>query len=584
MRGWVWLLTTVAAACADATPVSTAVCDARAWNVEYTISYGNPVDLLLVIDDSPSMAQERRHFLEAQLPAAVDLLLGGKGADGNGLGHPDLHVGVISADLGVGPDARVDGCSLAGDDGQLRNASGCRASERNYTWYFPDRDDRAATGAALRCMADVGANGCQLSQPLEAALKALWPAPKLDYQTDPPQSPADAVLFRAGGSGHGLDTNAGFVRGRPLSTVAIIILTDQDDCSTHDPALFSLQGCVRNPQALRAVQTYVNGLRALRPGQEYLVEVAIIAGVPPAWVSPRVQLNREDLSSDYDALLALPSMQTELAGPDGTTLRPSCISATASATPPRRLVEFARDYGPYAFVRSICDYDLSALLQDMLSFGYRSDPQALCLNAPVTADSRGLLPCRMTWELPEAADPTKPLTPSRCEERPGLLSVPAAGFPQRSKRGRVLCEVRQASATRAADGTVSPEGEGYYLDPSLRALSCSVHTVTPLRFSTTVPTDIRVHLECVDETQYARVAGAPAIGERCQLLRSATERRDLSCGNPTDDQGPGKLFCHPERNRCVLACGDDAQCPASFTCGISGGLSTRVCVRPQCEP
>lgn len=95
---------------------------------------------------------------------------------------------------------------------------------------------------------------------------------------------------------------------------------------------------------------------------------------------------------------------------------------------------------------------------------------------------------------------------------------------------------------------------------------------------------ITLHFECVDETQYARGAGSPSIGDSCQLPDSTRDGSDALCGNPMHDRSPGQLFCHPERNRCVLACDDDARCPAPFTCGTSRGLDTRVCVRPQCEP
>jgi hypothetical protein len=223
----------------------------------------------------------------------------------------------------------------------------------------------------------------------------------------------------------------------------------------------------------------------------------------------------------------------------------------------------------------------------MVSYSSHWGPlDTLCANVSYTPDSRGFLPCRMTWELPETADPAKPLTPTRCEERPEFLSVPAAGFPQRSERGRVLCEVRQTPATRAADGTFTPVGEGFYFDRAQILLRCSRSSPSPLSFSPRAvpPSGVTVHIECVDETQHARAAGSPSIGDSCVPHDSVTAGSDSLCGNPTGDRSPGRLFCHPVSNHCVMACDDDAQCPSDWSCALSGQLTQRVCVRALCEP
>ncbi len=68
-----------------------------------------PVDLLFVIDDSPGMADGQARLGRA-LPALVERL----GRVAGGL--PDLHVGVISTDLGTAPYDSA-GCTMPGGDG-----------------------------------------------------------------------------------------------------------------------------------------------------------------------------------------------------------------------------------------------------------------------------------------------------------------------------------------------------------------------------------------------------------------------------------------------------------------------------------
>ncbi|HSS40831.1 MAG TPA: hypothetical protein VLT58_18850 [Polyangia bacterium] len=73
----------------------------------------NQLDLLFVIDDSGSAAAQQK--LVAQLPVLVQALE----ALPNGL--PDLHVGVISTDMGAGPQ-HTAGCTATGKAGQLQSS------------------------------------------------------------------------------------------------------------------------------------------------------------------------------------------------------------------------------------------------------------------------------------------------------------------------------------------------------------------------------------------------------------------------------------------------------------------------------
>src|SRR5688500_13857147 len=78
--------------------------------VDYPPASG--VDLLFVIDDSGTMAQEQDALASAFLDQFVADLEAAHG------GRPDLHIGVISTNLGAG-GYPIAGCENAGDDGTL---------------------------------------------------------------------------------------------------------------------------------------------------------------------------------------------------------------------------------------------------------------------------------------------------------------------------------------------------------------------------------------------------------------------------------------------------------------------------------
>ena len=107
------------------------------------------------------------------------------------------------------------------------------------------------------------------------------------------------------------------------------------------------------------MQRYVNGLRALRPGNEALVMFAAIAGVPG--VVERAGIDFTDAAERdryYERILADKRMveviDTDEGGVAGVQLKPSCSSGSGRAYPPRRIVEVARGFGENGIVQSIC--------------------------------------------------------------------------------------------------------------------------------------------------------------------------------------------------------------------------------------
>ena len=347
------------------------------------------IDLLLVVDNSGSMRQEQR-ALQAQLPGMVSALISGDvDADGT-LDFPppqDVRMGVVSTDMGLPTIEDMPGCSGLGDDGLLNLATErCHPDLGDFVSYRAG-DDAYAAANDLACLAALGTEGCGFEYSLEAALKALWPASD------------DRVRFLDGHAelaslGHGAGRNGSFTETDGLagpSLLVVIVLTDEDDCSSPEPGLFapSVQlepgdplgeqdlnlRCFHNPDRQYPVERYAEGLKLLREGAEHLVLFSAIVGVPPDLVDESA-MAEVDLGDEqqrerfYQRLLDDPRMQE---APDptrtpeqGGNLTPSCVSDGGLAYPPRRIVSVARSFGDNGTVQSICQSDFRPAAKHLL--------------------------------------------------------------------------------------------------------------------------------------------------------------------------------------------------------------------------
>jgi|JI10StandDraft_1071094.scaffolds.fasta_scaffold04413_6 hypothetical protein len=201
---------------------------------------GPVLDILFVIDNTPSMVAKQRELAKA-LPQFIQQLEAREA---------HYHIGIVTTDVGSLPqggaafpvDAKDACASERGDDGLLQilpcgtrpgltpgaraaclnEVSALCATSRfapmdgqrfialdeptgsgNIQPYIIDGRD-VAPQIALQCMALLGGSGCALTSPLEAAKRAL--------------------------DGH-LAGNRGFLR--PDSTLSIVFVTDKDDCSVQ---------------------------------------------------------------------------------------------------------------------------------------------------------------------------------------------------------------------------------------------------------------------------------------------------------------------------------------------------------------
>jgi hypothetical protein len=192
------------------------------------------LDLLLVVDDSSSMEDEQR-ALRREIPRLIRILTTGDVND-DGLRDlerlEDLHVGVIRSDMGSGAVHVSSQCPGGrGEDGVLQQTSGVVpgvACESAYPPFvaFPEQSAEDVATAA-QCLATVGTEGCSFEQPLEALLKALTPS-------------TAGPIFAEGRVGHGDGANVGFLREDAV--LVVVLLTDEDDCSSPDDRLYQIDG------------------------------------------------------------------------------------------------------------------------------------------------------------------------------------------------------------------------------------------------------------------------------------------------------------------------------------------------------
>jgi len=165
------------------------------------------VDILFLIDDSPGMALAQNNLIR-NFPTFMAQL------QANPAGMPGLHIAVVSSDLGAG-DGSIPGCNnTGGKQGVFQHTprGTCNASNLGPGATFISNVDGVANytgdiGDVFRCIASLGESGCGFGHQFGALQRALG----ADDLGGPPTE------------------NNGFLR--PDAALAIVMLTNQDDCS-----------------------------------------------------------------------------------------------------------------------------------------------------------------------------------------------------------------------------------------------------------------------------------------------------------------------------------------------------------------
>jgi hypothetical protein len=501
------------------------------------------LDLLFVIDNSPSMQGEQA-LLAAQFPRLVNILTSGSRGPDDPNPFPrvkDLHVGVVSTDMGVPGVDTIPGCDPnGGDDGRLQNTPHGPSCDNAYPPFLAYSAMQGTStdkfAADLACIAQLGTSGCGVEQPFEAALKALWPSVFIDpggnVATPNPITFLSTTPQGTLGRGDRLPSeggNLGFLRSDPgegLSALGIVVLSDEDDCSIRNTATFKRMSppaagwgseqtgiqCFKSQDLYDLKARYASGYKLLRIDNEDLVVFGAIVGVPADLVDVEARARIDFSDPDqralyYGQLLDDPRMQSVLDPSIPANAPPalarSCIATAADGTiavaadPPRRIVSLAREIGENAIVQSICHTDFAEVMDPIVDRLTRP-LGANCLSIPLARTAKGLVDCEVIWELPQpgAAPMT---TPTSCAQLPYLKPV-ASPHKAKNERGGNNCVVRQLAVTNTDADAAPPQGEGWFYDDysSERNTACRRPSTQRIAFTPTAkpPTRVNTVLDC----------------------------------------------------------------------------------------
>lgn len=353
----------------------------------------NPnIDVLFVVDDSGSMTGRLAQVAGLVDRALVDILQQAVSE------RPNLHIGVITTELGCGNDD--------GDGGRLIAPAECLADEVPYVVDVSDGADGrisnwvGSVSASLTCMTAVGNEGCGFEQPLGAV---------------------SAAMERSMAAEDG-----GFLREDAL--LYVVLLGDEDDCTAANQHLYEAAeepfglrdsfrcfeygvtcdqparelgektGCTatQDDQLLRPIDRTLDDLVAAKGGDANKVFLTVISGGP---LPTRVE-QQDELSNN----------------PGWFTLAPSCNSIVdgeeVPAYPAPRLHDFAGLLPGQAWEESICLEDLEpAVARSSRALGDVAGAKACLHGDLVDLDERaaGLQPsCRASARIGAAAPRSVP--------------------------------------------------------------------------------------------------------------------------------------------------------------------------------
>jgi hypothetical protein len=567
--------------------------------------------------------RDEQEKLQEQVPRLVNLLLTGGEADPGAVGTfpaiASLHVGIITPDLGHSTVPAHNFTAGSGSEFDFNPTAACMRNSGNGKAGFMQVE--GLLGAARdACTAQTPPAGTfYLDRPSDAD-----PAFDVQFVKD-----VECVTGQDDGCGFEQQlesilasdrntANSGFSRDGAL--LAVILITDEDDCSTTDPRVFDVEPRQSNPfqgpftsinelqfnlrcwehrAALRSVEDYVTGVAALKPDPSQVV-FAAITGIPED-----SSLNRENFNSDeerYDAILLAGDM-TEMRDPatadtQGQQLRPACTATdgSGSAAPGRRIVETMKglaggDTGVGTVVESICAADYAPALNaivDRIAAALRQ----LCLPRPLNRNSIDMVGCEVREVQPKGS--TCATAGFGREEVP--VSTENVGT-EAEPDMREVCRITQLPSDPAAG---VPAGLGWFYDDfTPQTVSACWFNPEQQRVSFTDDAapiaGARIRFECLQ----AAPPTTEDIGWPCNdadtgdticnpqpencLEEESLEQCETRILKERYDRDNLKLTCDGETNTCQLTCESNVECPGGFACYDASDDGNSYCVNPTCS-
>jgi hypothetical protein len=316
------------------------------------VQLNRDIDILFVIDNSGSMAEEQSS-LSTNFQRFINVLESIEG------GLPNVNIGVVSSDTGSN-SAGAGGCTGNGDNGLLQSTRGDAAPVGCPTptgAFIQDWDNGSGgrtqnfTGGTLAetfsCIAQLGTGGCGFEQHLESMRRALNGS-----------QPANANFLREG------------------AYLAVIVIADEDDCSTADAGMFDMSSMtVSDPLGpLSSYRCFEYGIdcdvgnddrRAIGPRQDCYPRIDSPFMYHPDEYIDFLKTLKDDPTQIIVAGIVgndTPVNVIPNEGDGNPELGPSCTSASGEAAPAIRLKYFAEAFPQRNTITTICNDDLSDAL------------------------------------------------------------------------------------------------------------------------------------------------------------------------------------------------------------------------------
>jgi MYXO-CTERM domain-containing protein len=382
------------------------------------------VDILFMVDDSSSMTGMQQKLAQQiqSFVSALETLPGG---------FPDIHIAVVSSDLGAPGDTTIGiGCSASGDQGVFHaSPQACSSTTLEPGSTFISNVGGVANYSGnladvLACILPLGSAGCGFEHQLASVARALGadgappPAANLGFlrpgaelaivlltNEDDCSAPGDTTLYSLNGAAQSIKNPLGPIanyrcnqfghlckdpNGGTPDVLTPPSLSPPSDATGNPPAV-ALTDCVSNDGcsgSLTPVVSFANEIMALKTDPSQVVVGAIVAPPGPymvEWVAPSAPppgTNGE----------LWPQVMHSCGPAGGDDVNPAGQASTDGTfgDPAVRIAQWVQAFGDNGFTASICDADYGPALQQLVTkIGQHLQPSGATLPPPPTAAPTG---------------------------------------------------------------------------------------------------------------------------------------------------------------------------------------------------
>ena len=382
------------------------------------------VDMLVVVDNSISMAEEQEILATAFFPLVNSII------------HPlpdwphpsidDIRIAVITSDMGLSwgglPYEEGDGwpgtnpCSASGDNGVFQTyASGTTVNIEHDVIQCDGSNAQCPTGWTCSVTGADETGTCQA--PGGDGTGQVCPDMNATWSETTETSPNDVIAFEVACLADQGTTGCGFEQQlqsaaaalsrsdqeafvREESLLAILIVSDESDCSMEDgPAMFATDeiqdesgisekniACGENPDYLYDIDHYYTTYTGFKTSPNSVIFAAIV-GVPDD--GDACQGTGDSLGDclDHPDMELVPVIKENSAGTDTWYFENACTRGTVTqAQPGRRYVKLAsEEFGKMSFIYSICQADWGPAMEEIARL-IASNLAGTCYEKPLDWD------------------------------------------------------------------------------------------------------------------------------------------------------------------------------------------------------